>query len=396
MLNKARALKSGEYPLVVQLIHNRRKKLIYLDYKLHEDEFDTVSEKVLHRKKGRFTQKAVKEMNHTIRAKVRDIAGQIESLSLSNPYFALEDISINSVNRQKCRYLDDYIRQQIDIRLKLDKIGTAEGYKNTLNSLLTFTKNKHIELKGVSYNFLCSYEQFLLSRKVRRNSIAFYMRNLRSNYNRAEKEGLEVAEENPFHKYHIRTEKTIKRALDKEDVKRIAELDLSASPSLDLSRDVFMFSFYSRGMSFVDVAYLSKEDMKSNVVDYRRVKTGQELLIVITSKMWQIIDKYKNSSQYVFPLLTDGTPVELYKQYRAALWMVDRNLKKVAKMAGVNVALTMNTARHSWATAEKDTGAPVSAISDSLGHTSEKTTQIYLRELDMRVLNALNEKVSHL
>lgn len=396
MLNKARALKSGEYPLVVQLIHNRRKKLIYLDYKLHEDEFDTVSEKVLHRKKGRFTQKAVKEMNHTIRAKVRDIAGQIESLSLSNPYFALEDISINSVNRQKCRYLDDYIRQQIDIRLKLDKIGTVEGYKNTLNSLLTFTKNKHIELKGVSYNFLCSYEQFLLSRKVRRNSIAFYMRNLRSNYNRAEKEGLEVAEENPFHKYHIRTEKTIKRALDKEDVKRIAELDLSASPSLDLSRDVFMFSFYSRGMSFVDVAYLSKEDMKSNVVDYRRVKTGQELLIVITSKMWQIIDKYKNSSQYVFPLLTDGTPVELYKQYRAALWMVDRNLKKVAKMAGVNVALTMNTARHSWATAAKDTGAPVSAISDSLGHTSEKTTQIYLRELDMRVLNALNEKVSHL
>lgn len=331
MLNKARALKSGEYPLVVQLIHNRRKKLIYLDYKLHEDEFDTVSEKVLHRKKGRFTQKAVKEMNHTIRAKVRDIAGQIESLSLSNPYFALEDISINSVNRQKCRYLDDYIRQQIDIRLKLDKIGTAEGYKNTLNSLLTFTKNKHIELKGVSYNFLCSYEQFLLSRKVRRNSIAFYMRNLRSNYNRAEKEGLEVAEENPFHKYHIRTEKTIKRALDKEDVKRIAELDLSASPSLDLSRDVFMFSFYSRGMSFVDVAYLSKEDMKSNVVDYRRVKTGQELLIVITSKMWQIIDKYKNSSQYVFPLLTDGTPVELYKQYRAALWMVDRNLKKGCK-----------------------------------------------------------------
>ena len=130
MLNKARALKSGEYPLVVQLIHNRRKKLIYLDYKLHEDEFDTVSEKVLHRKKGRFTQKAVKEMNHPIRAKVRDIAGQIESLSLSNPYFALEDISINSVNRQKCRYLDDYIRQQIDIRLKLDKIGTAEGYKN--------------------------------------------------------------------------------------------------------------------------------------------------------------------------------------------------------------------------------------------------------------------------
>lgn len=396
MLNKARILKSGKYPLVLQIIHGRKKKLIYLEDKLFAEEFDADSETVVYRKKGRLTQKAVKEINRRAQSKVREITDRIERLRLINPDFILEDIVPDSVNRQKCRFLDDYIKQQIDIRLKLDKIGMAQGYQNTLNSLLTFTNNKHIELTRVDYNFLYAYELFLLQRKVKPNTIAFYMRNLRSNYNRARKEGCEVASENPFLKYHIRTEKTVKRALSKEEVKQIAELDLSASPSLELSRDIFMFSFYSRGMSFVDVAYLNENDLKDDVVDYRRNKTGQHLLVIVTPQMRQLMEKYNKGGQYVFPLLSGGVPTYLYKQYRAALWTTNRNLKKIGQMIGLKITLTMNTARHSWATAAKDTGAPLSAISDSLGHTSEKTTRIYLRELDMQTLNVLNEKVSRL
>lgn len=396
MLNKARVLKSGEYPLVLQLLHHRRKKLIYLGYKLFEEEFDVSSGKVLYRKKGRFARKAIQEMNNKIRHMVRDIGASMEYLQLKKQHFVLEDIQACYGSRRECRYLDTYIRQQVAIKQKQGKIGMAEGYKSTLNSLLAFTNNEHIELGKVDYNLLYAYEQFLVQRKVKPNTIAFYMRNLRSSYNRAEKEGYEVAPENPFHKYQIRTEKTIKRALNKEDIKRIADLDLSASPSLDLSRDIFMFSFYTRGMSFVDVAYLEYEDIQNGVVDYRRNKTEQRLLIIITSKMKRLIDKYKSESPFVFPLLGGETPDELYKQYRLALWRTNRDLKKVAQLAGVNVALTMNSARHSWATAAKDTGAPISAISDSLGHTSEQTTQIYLRELDMQTLNVLNERVSRL
>ena len=86
----------------------------------------------------------------------------------------------------------------------------------------------------------------------------------------------------------------------------------------------------------------------------------------------------------------------MYRQYRRALERVNRNLKEVARMAGIDAPLSTYVSRHSWASQAKASRAPIAVISESLGHTSEKTTQIYLKEFDQSVVDRVNAMVSAL
>ena len=140
-------------------------------------------------------------------------------------------------------------------------------------------------------------------------------------------------------------------------------------------------------MPFVDIIYLKKSSVGNGVISYRRRKTGQWLHVSLTPQLKALIRKYANESEYVFPVLqgTDGR--DLHRQYRLALERVNRYLKRIALECGVSVPLTTYVARHSWATLARESGAPVAVISEGLGHTSEKTTQIYLKEFDRRIVD---------
>ena len=100
-------------------------------------------------------------------------------------------------------------------------------------------------------------------------------------------------------------------------IKRIKELDLTLKPHLDYARDMFLFSFYTRGMSFIDMAYLKKSDLKNGVIIYRRKKTGQQLTIKWEKCMEDIITKYigRSTTQYLLPIITNPCANER-TQYR--------------------------------------------------------------------------------
>ena len=181
--------------------------------------------------------------------------------------------------------------------------------------------------------------------------------------------------------------------VEQEEIALIASADLRRYPQLEAARDLFMFSFYCRGMSFVDVIRLKHDGIVRDTIFYTRSKTGQRLQIGLLPAMKEIIEKYRTSGPYIFPYIHGQSPRDAYTQYRYSLGTVNRYLKRLGTLLNIGIPLTTYVARHSWATIAKNEGIPISLISEGLGHTSEKTTQIYLNSFAVDTLNKVNENV---
>jgi site-specific recombinase XerD len=292
------------------------------------------------------------------------------------------------------RYSNEYslfnFMQSMIVTLKQrNQIRTSETYKAALNSFKKFRNNEDMMLDAITSDMMLLYESHLKHRGNTPNTISFYMRILRAVYNNAVDNEI-IENRNPFRKVFTGAEKTIKRALNLSTIKQIKNLDLSLSPKTDFARDMFMMSFYLRGMSFIDMAYLRKSDLDNGRVIYRRRKTGQQLTIEWTKEMQMILDKYpENPTQYLLPIITKEEGNQR-RHARNVNESINHHLKKVAEKVSVLYPLTMYCARHSWASAAKAKGIPLSVISEGMGHDSEATTQIYLASLETSVVDKAN------
>lgn len=221
------------------------------------------------------------------------------------------------------------------------------------------------------------------------NTVSFYMRILRATYNRAVDKGV-IRQRFPFKHVYTGVEKTVKRAISFKVIRQLKEMDLSHSQSMEFARDMFMFSFYTRGMSFVDMAFLKKTDLNNGMLTYRRKKTGQLLSIRWEKCMQDIVDKYPgNYSTYLLPIIIHIRKDERL-QYKNSICLVNRRLKEIGKKLGLVHPLTMYVARHSWTSVARGKHIPLSVISEGMGHDSEKTTLIYLAALDTTVIDKAN------
>lgn len=268
---------------------------------------------------------------------------------------------------------------------------TAETYSSTLRSFKKFRKNKDIAMQDIDRTLIEEYEKFLHDEGVTMNSSSFYMRILRAVYNRAVDREL-IFDARPFRHVYTGVDKTMKRAIPIEDIKMIKEMMIDKK-SKSFARDMFMFSFYTRGMSFVDMAFLKKTDIKFGFLTYRRKKTGQ-LLSIKWEKCMERIVKNNPSSDHVYLLpIVDSSKGRQRIQYRSRQRAINNNLKKIAEELNLDCNLTIYVARHSWASTALEMEIPIDIISDGMGHTSEKTTRIYLRSLDTRRVDSANEKI---
>ena len=197
---------------------------------------------------------------------------------------------------------------------------------------------------------------------------------------------------NPFRHVYTGVDKTVKRAIPIKAIKALKMLDLSKKPSLEFARDMFMFSFYTRGMSFIDMAYLKKTDLQNGILTYRRRKTGQELNIKWEKCMDEIVTKFpENQTDFLLPIIKEQGGER--RQYDNALHLVNYHLKELSTMLKLQRPLSMYVARHSWASAAKAKNVPLSVISEGMGHDSETTTQIYLASLETSVVDKANKMI---
>jgi site-specific recombinase XerD len=287
--------------------------------------------------------------------------------------------------------LFNFMRQVIERERQLNKERTAETYLAALNSFRKFREGKDVMLDEIDGEMMETYQAWMKSNGLAANTISFYMRRMRATINRAVRKNI-ISDKRLFQNVFTGNDKTVKRALPANIIRQIREADLSAQPKLEFARDMFMLSFYLRGIAFVDMAYLRKTDLQNGVLTYHRRKTGQRITIKWTKKMQDILDKYQNNDiQYLLPIINSDASTR--KSYLNAAHRINTQLKKLGEALNISTPLTFYRARHCWATVARNEGIALSVISEGLGHNNERTTEIYLASLDTTVLDAANDRI---
>lgn len=359
-----------EGAIYYQIIHDRKVRQCSTPYRAFPKEWQT-----------RFREETRRDVERLTR-----IVRRMES---RGTVLSVDDI-VEEFKLYRSRYSLFRFMESVIMNLKeCGKIRTAETYTATLQSFSRFRRGRDLMLDEITPDIIQAYEAYLRVRGAVPNTTSFYMRILRAVYNRAvESEAIE--QRNPFRQVYTGTERTVKRAIPIAAISRIKNLELPRGSKMDFARDMFMLSFYLRGMSFVDMAFLRKKDRADNHVTYRRRKTGQRLDIAWTKEMQSIVEKYPpNPTQYLLPILTNPLSDERIA-YRNRASCINRQLKTIARMTNLKIPLTLYCARHSWASAARTKGIPVSIISEGMGHDSEATTQIYLASLETSVIDRAN------
>ncbi|WP_303222007.1 site-specific integrase [Paraprevotella clara] len=383
-----------EGSIYYQVIHNRVVRQIGTDYRIFESEWnDKISAVIVPSWTGIDQKNYLQSVINSIEWDIKRLKTIIALYERGNKSYTSDDIILKFNRQADEQSLFSFMQGVIEQLKRLNRIRTSETYTVTLASFMKFRDGQDILLCEIDGDVMMLYEAWLKANGNCPNTISFYMRILRAVYNRAVEKGV-TEQKFPFKHVYTGIDKTVKRAVPLKTVKRIKELDLKTKPHLDYARDMFLFSFYTRGMSFVDMAYLKKSDLKNGILTYRRRKTGQQLTVKWEKCMEEIVAKYESHSatQYLLPIITVLHTDERV-QYKNALCRVNIALKEIARLVGLVLPLSMYCARHAWASVAKSKNIPLAVISEGMGHDSEETTRIYLASLDTSVVDKANSLI---
>ncbi len=372
-----------------QIIQNRVIRQLKTDYRIYAEEWNE-NIGLITSTSGRSNY--LQSIKERIEWDIKRLESIIIHLENKRIRYSADDIISSFQNQANEQSLFNLMRGIIAQLKQMGKHRTSETYRATLKSFMQFREDKDLLLDEINPDMMLMYEAYLRNKGIIKKSSSFYMRILRAVYNRAVEKEL-TQQRFPFKHVYTGIDKTVKRAIPLKTIKQIKKLDLSLNQSVDFARDMFLFSFYTRGMSFIDMAYLKKKDLVNGILTYRRRKTGQQLFIKWEKCMQEIVDKYDTNfiSPYLLPILK--YPYENRSQYKNVLSRINKHLKEIAKLVDIAMPLTMYVARHSWASIAKSKNIPISVISEGMGHDSEMTTQIYLASLDSSTVNRANSLI---
>lgn len=388
---KPSSVSDKEGTVYYQIIHGRKVRQLFSDYHVFKSEWDekrnnlcfgTNPERMAH----------INSLRDRIRWDVERITRIIQYLDSKRIEYVADDV-VDEFNRYIRKYSLFNFMESLIVQMKQNgRNGTADNYRSAVNSFKKFRNNEDVMLDVLNTELIECYESWMKNKGVTPNTTSFYMRILRAVYNRAVDDDF-IVDKKPFRRVYTGTEKTVKRALPFNLIKQIKQLNLSLIPQVDFARDMFLMSFYLRGMSFVDMAFLKKADLRNGTIIYRRRKTGKQLTIAWEAPMQKLLDKYpENKTDYLLPIICSAV-ISDRKAYKNVGYNINHNLKQVAKLINLNAPLTLYVARHSWATAAKQQGASISTISEALGHDNETTTQIYLASLNTSIVDYTNARL---
>ena len=322
------AVADHEGTIYYQIIHERKVRQLLTEYKVFPAEWDGNRSMVTTTQKSE-RKSFILSIRERIRWDIERLTKIGRKLDANGLIYTADDV-IDEFNRYAHEYSLFNFMESIIAKLKHNgNIRTSETYKSTLNSFKKFREDEDIMLDCITSETMEAYEAWHKNRGVTPNTISFYTRIIRAVYNRAVEDDI-IENRNPFRHVYTGVDKTIKRALPLAVIKKIKSLDLSLTPTLDYARDMFLMSFYLRGMSFIDMAFLKKSDLKNGYVTYRRRKTGQQLIIEWTKEMQMILDKYpENKSVYILPIIRNPGLNERCT-YRNCGYNINHNLKRIA------------------------------------------------------------------
>ena len=383
-------IEGKEGTVYYQIIQDRVIRQLKTDYRIFADEWNDAENNIIIGNSERSN--LLLSLQERMKWDLKRFEMTIRKLGNQKSTFTADEIIGSFQNGTDEQSFFNFMQGVIAHLRQMGKIRTVENYSCTLKSFMQFRGDRDVLLSEIDSDLMQLYEAYLHGKGAVRNTSSFYMRILRAVYNRAlEKELME--QRNPFRHVYTGVDKTVKRAVPLSAIKRMKNLDLSLQPNLEFARDMFLFSFYTRGMSFIDMAHLKKKDLQNGFLSYRRRKTGQQLVIKWEKCMQEIVDKRHTCDRNPYLLTRLNSQNESRKQYKYAQSRINVHLKEIANMIGVSIPLSMYVARHSWASIAKSKNIPISVISEGMGHDSELTTQIYLASLDNTIVDNANAQI---
>lgn len=280
------------------------------------------------------------------------------------------------------------------------QFGTAHVYRSSLNALISFYGNEKLSFQKVNPELLKQFEIHLRGRNCSWNTVSTYMRTLRAVYNRAVNQRKASYTPYLFRNVYTGTCAERNKSLNNKEMAQLfaEEVHPTKLPNtLSQTKDLFIFMFLLRGLPFVDLAYLRKNDLKGDTITYRRRKTGRRLTVSLTSEALLLLSKHMNnnpSSPYLFPFLKSNEgSLEAYQEYQLALRNFNHQLLQLGKVLGLSYKLSSYTARHTWATMAYYCEIHPGIISEAMGHSSITVTETYLKPFQNKKIDEANRMV---
>ena len=368
---RASSVSGKQGTLFIQVIHQRVVRQVSTSYKLYPKEWDADRQSVVIPKD---TSSKRSPYLHNVQEALRSDAARLRliilSLDHSRKAYQAKDVVKRFLKKEQSDEFAVFAETLIGQKREEGHLSLAVKYQSSLNSLNRFLDGRLLTFDEMDASQMLSYENYLKKQGLCSNTTSFYMRNLRAIYNQAVEQGL-TPQNYPFARVYTGIAKTVKRAVNIEEVQKIKTKELPADSTVAFSRDIFLFSFYTCG----------------------RQKTGQRIIIHWEECMQQVADKYKNEgSPYLIPIITCPGEDEA-RQYQNKIHLINHHLKKLGEELGLSSKLTSYVARHSWASIAKSQDVPVAAISEAMGHTTERTTRIYLKSFENTLVDGANQKV---
>lgn len=390
VLYKSKTLSNGEHPLMLRVTKDGKRSYLSIEKSLLPKYWDAKEKKVTSKHPN------YELINSIISKKIAEY--EEVRLSLKNEK---KDFTSTSLIRRvekplkKSTVLSYY--DEVIERLQFEhKIGNANVYKDAQRAIKNFTGKTDLTFSEIDYSFLIRFQSSLRQKGLKDNSISAYLRNLRALFNKAIKENRAKIEHYPFREFKISelSKETRKRAIEKEDIKKIEELDVEEGTSLFNAKLLFLFTYYGKGINFTDIAKLRWKDIVNDRVYYTRSKTGKMIDFNLLEPNKKIIEYYRpktfnTSSDYIFPILDKQihkTPQQIDNRIHKVITKINKDLKEIGKKIDLEFPLTTYVARHTFANVLKNSDVSTAIISEAMGHNSEAVTRTYLK-------NFQNDKV---
>ena len=390
---RASSVAGKEGTLYYHIIHQRKLRWISTDYHVYPEEWNARKSSVIVSNSNN-RQAHLQLIQSQIDWEMKQMQCIIHDKEMDGVSYSVDDLANEIQQLPTSQSVFTFFRKQIAKKEQMQCVGTKNNYTNAVNRFIEFRNQKDLTFSQMTADMMEMYQAWLWNRGVGQNTVSFYLRTLRTLHHKAVEAG-QATTNDIFAHVQTANVRTAKRAISIKDIRKIEKLELQIGSSIDKARDLFLLSFYLRGMAFVDMAFLKKSDLKCGMVSYNRRKTHQKLNIEWIKPMQAIIDKYAEQtkdSPYMLPILT-GKETSPYTQYRKVEYNTNYNLKKIGKMIGLKIPLTTYVARHTWASIALHMNIPIATISEGMGHNSYKTTQIYLESIDVATINEANRRI---
>lgn len=378
---------SKKYPIYLRVLHLKlpatyiRLKGLYANT---ADEWDSSI--------SRFTpsRKDFKKVNKII-AGIEDKADTIASSLESRGVFTYQQfkdkyLGIKSVNSS---LLDAY-KDKIEYLNSTGKEGTALAYINGQKAMLGYLNSNDIQFEDITYSMLKGFEQERRLLGNRGNTISNYLRILRALHYEYCKEA-DLPQPSIYAKFNIKRleERAIKRGLNPKQLRAFIDYEPKPNTIESFAKDIFIFSFLTRGMNLQDIAKLTETNISDGKLYYQRSKTGGQFSIKITDEITNILSRYTGS--YLFPIIKSNDGVR--HQVKLINKTLNNSLKRIAKKIGLPSTFSFVWARHSYSDLARKNGVSIEVIGQALGHSSIKTTELYVKSFSNDELDSVTDLI---